>query len=122
MAFTDAFKAVLLDAQFQNGTVYVSLHSADPGTDGSNELTAEGGYARLLMEFNACGADGATENTNDETFGPASGDDWPEAGYFGLWSALSGGTFCGGFQLTTPKTVAVGETAKFPAGDLDVSI
>ena len=121
MAFTNAFKALLLDAQFQNGTVWVSLHTGDPSTTGANELSGNG-YGRVLMEFNAAGVDGITENTNIETFGPAIPSGWTQATYFGLWSAETVGTFRGGFVLTTPKTVAAGETAHFAAGALTVSI
>lgn len=121
MAFTDAFKSLLLDAQFQNGTVYVSLHTGDPSTTGANELSGNG-YQRQLMEFNAAGADGVTENTNIETFGPATPAGWTEVTYFGLWSAQTEGTFRGGFALTTPQTVAAGNSAKFAAGALVVSI
>jgi hypothetical protein len=121
MAFTAAFKALLLDAQFNSGTVWVSLHSGDPSTTGANELSGNG-YGRKLMEFNAAGADGITENTNEETFGPATPAGWTEATYFGLWSAETVGTFRGGFLLTTPKTVAALETAHFAVGALTVSI
>jgi hypothetical protein len=121
MAFTAAFKAALLDPQFNAGTVYVSLHTGDPSTTGANELSGNG-YVRQLMEFNAAGADGITENTNIETFGPATPSGWAEVTYFGLWSAETVGTFRGGFQLTTPQTVAAGNSAKFAAGALTVSI
>ena len=35
---------------FVDGTIYISLHSADPGNTGANELSATGGYARIAVE------------------------------------------------------------------------
>lgn len=120
MAFTNDAKAIMIDALLQ-GTIYVSLHTADPGTDGANELIGNG-YGRQLMPFNAAGADGITENTNDETFGPATTAGWTEATHFGFWSAETEGTFHGGFALTTPRTVALGDSAQFAAGELTAHV
>ena len=120
MAFTNAAKATMVDALL-SGTIYVSLHTATPGTDGANELSGND-YARQLTAFTAAGADGITENTGDETFGPADPAGWTEATYFGLWSAATDGTFHGGFALTTPRTVAAGDSAKCAAGDLTAHV
>ena len=116
MAFTAAAKATMIDAVMQ-GTIYVSLHSGDPSTTGANELSGNG-YARQLVEFTAADGSGNSVNTNVETFGPSSGADWTQATYFGLWSAVTGGTFKGGFALTTPRTITATVRGEFAAGAL----
>jgi len=96
MAFTDA--ALIAGT---NGITaafpYVSLHSADPGTTGTNETTA----SRILPTWPAASGTGdATVSTLNFTGGTASG----ACTYVGLWSAASGGTFGGGFPLSGNQT------------------
>jgi hypothetical protein len=104
----------------QPTNIYVSLHSADPGDTGANELSG-GSYARVVMNVWDVAAAGASENTNVIAFATASGD-WAQATHFGLWDAITTGNFLGGAALTTPRTVASGDDAEFAAGALDVSI
>jgi len=121
MAFTLAIRNGWLNGLF-GGTIYVSLHSADPGNTGASELSGNG-YSRVDGTGDFSTATTATlSNTNAITFGPATGSDWLQATYFGFWSAGSGGTFYGGFPLTVPKTIEVGDTGTFGVGDLDASI
>lgn len=98
MALTDA----TLDSMATHlGTLctHMSLHSASPGTDGSNEI-ASGGYARQAITWGTA-ANGDISITGTESFsGPASG----ACTHVGLWSASTGGTFRGGFALTGDQT------------------
>lgn len=119
MGFTTAIKNAMLDAGL-GASEWVSLHTADPGTDGSNELSGNG-YGRVQVELTAA-ADGERPNTNLETFGPATTAGWTQVTHFAFWSAQTAGTFKGGFALTTPKTVALGESAEFGAGTLVAKI
>lgn len=78
---------------------HASLHTADPGSTGTNEVTG-GGYARQAVSFTVDG-DGDLTITGTLAFsGPANG----AAQFVGLWSAASGGTFRGGFALTGDQT------------------
>lgn len=82
---------------------YASLHTADPGTTGANPSAA----ARQPIAWDAA-ANGDISLTGTEAFtgGAASGP----CTYVGLWSALTGGTFRGGFPLTGDQTFnAAGE-------------
>lgn len=91
MPLTDATLDLLAD-ELATLCPYASLHSADPGTDGSNETTA----AREAVVFGS--TDGVLTMTGTETFtGGASGGD---VTYVGLWSDVTGGTFRGSFPLT----------------------
>ncbi|WP_431968248.1 phage tail fiber protein [Nocardia sp. bgisy134] len=69
-------------------TVYISVHTADPGTNGANE--ASGGspaYKRVATTWSA--------PANGQITGSQVTIDLPAGTYThaGLWSALNGGTF-----------------------------
>ena len=119
MPWTTVFKTAALDAAIADDTYYVSLHSGDPSTIGANELSGNGYARKGAVSF---GAAASAQKANDAglTFGPATGSNWAEATYFGIWSAIAG-TFRGGFALTTPRTVEVGNTATFGVGALVVT-
>jgi hypothetical protein len=107
-------------------TVYVSLHSADPGETGANELTGNG-YARVAVTNNAtnwpAASGGVKSNGTAITFAAAVTADWASATHFGIWdddgSPAGNPLFLG--ALTTPKTVQVGDTASFAVGELDIT-
>lgn len=82
---------------------YAAIHTANPGSTGTNQSTA--GRQAIVL---AVDANGDITLTGDENFtGGASGG---PATYVGLWSASSGGTFYGGFALTGDQTFnAAGE-------------
>lgn len=68
---------------------YLSLHTADPGTTGANEV-AGGSYARQPITFGAS-AGGTAPSSNGQTFSnmPAvAGNLW-----IGTWNAVSAGTY-----------------------------
>jgi len=58
------------------------------------------------------------ENTNRETFGPATPAGWTQVTHWGRWTLASGGTWRGGYALTTPRTVLAEDEAFFDAGTL----
>ena len=111
----------LLGAAYTAPSIYVSLHSGDPGTTGANELsTAVGDYDRKLhSSWNAASSGDATNN-GATTFTQATAD-WATATYFGAWDALTAGNFLAGGQLTTAKTVKNGDTAEFATQAITVS-
>lgn len=94
---------------------YLSLHTADPGTTGANEVSG-GSYARQAITWNA--ASGGTQtSSNGQTFAgmPAvSGNLW-----IGLWGASSSGTFYWGdpnSAVTGP--VVSGNSVVFTSGSV----
>lgn len=102
-------------ATAESGRVlYISLHTADPGTTGVNEAT--GGtpaYARKAPTFNAGGAAGPLgASAQPATPGVAwSGQvsfDVPAGTYthFGVWDALTAGGFRGGNALSSAQVTA----------------
>jgi hypothetical protein len=103
------------------GGVYVSLHTADPGTSGTNELSGNG-YARQSVSWTTSGSIPTVDsNTSIITFPTATGN-WGTVTHFGLWTASSGGTFLGGQALTTSRSVLTNDIARFLASALQVSV
>lgn len=102
-------------------SAFVSLHTGDPGDTGANEVTGSA-YARQgpIAFTNAGNNPTVASNSAIITFLAATGS-WGTIGYFGLWTAVSGGTFRGSAALTTPKPVGNGDTARFLAGSLTIT-
>jgi hypothetical protein len=101
-------------------TIYVALYTSDPtDADTGTEVTG-GSYARQSVAFNAP-SDGATDNTSDITF-PTATAAWGTVTHVGLRDAVSGGNLLFHSPLTASKVVGNGDTFKFNAGDLDVSL
>lgn len=85
---------------------YVSLHSADPGTTGTNETTA----ARVAAGWTV-DSDGDLTASNLAFSGGASGG---TVSHVGLWSASTGGTYRGSVALS-------GDTAFNASGEYTVT-
>lgn len=89
----------LADAYANNAT-WVSLHTSDPGTTGASEVPA-GVYARKQTVFAAA--------SNGSRVGSQVSIDVPAGGpytHYGLWTAVSGGTFYDGGTLSPQETFA----------------
>ena len=100
---------------------YVSLHTADPGNTGANEISGSG-YARYgpVTFANAGNNPTVASNTAILTFSAATAA-WGKISYFGIWDAATAGNFLGSGALTTPKPVNSGDTARFAAGALTIT-
>lgn len=81
------------------GWAYVSLHTADPTTTGGSEVTG-GTYARVAVTWNAASGGSVTNSSALSINLPAS----TTASYFGIWSALSAGTYYIGGALSPSIT------------------
>lgn len=96
MPLNDAGRNAMLSGGLGNVIAYVSLHSGDPGTTGTNELTGGSpAYARKPVTWNAAAA-GARDNAAQMDFDvPAS----TTVFHVGYWSAVTAGTFYGYFPV-----------------------
>lgn len=111
---TNAAKNLMLDALAGVAEV-ASLHSADPGTTGANELAGGApAYARQPITWNAAAAGNLDNNANPTFDVPPNSD----VAFFGLWT--SGGAFLGGGAVTTPEHFAGQGT--YTLTDADVGI
>jgi len=130
MGFSDYLELELLDHVFKgdafaaSSAIYVSLHTGDPGEDGSNEHTEANGYARItaLAKFGTVASAGSIANDAAIEFAACTGSDWTEVTHFGIWDALTAGNFLAGGALSASKTVQVGDTASFAIGALTISL
>jgi len=126
---TDWYENIVIQHLFESDytapdPLYVGLflQSAKPTDAGGGTEVTGGSYARVSIA-RASGwtsAGSATENTNDITFPEASAS-WGEVGAFALFDAATVGNMLYWGDLTTPKTIDNGDTAKIPAGDLDIT-
>lgn len=102
MAFSTAAETQALEGIVGNGTTdknnWISLHSADPGTTGANEISG-GTYSREQTDWPAPAASAVTGSA--VTLDVPSGT---TITHWGLWSAASGGTFIFGGPLPASET------------------
>jgi hypothetical protein len=110
--------ALCRNTSYANASVWVKLHTGDPGAAGT--ANAAGETTRQQSTFGSVASGGAISNTaavawtsvsTSETYTHAS-----------LWSASTAGTFLGSAALTQSKTVNSGDNFSVPIGDLDVQI
>lgn len=79
--------------------LYVSLHTTEPNTSGSNEVVG-GSYTRESVTWGTATA-GSISASNQPVFDvPGS----TTVSWLGLWSAVTTGTFYGALELTNPET------------------
>ena len=99
MAYSNNGKNLMLDALADSAS-HVSLHSADPGTNGANEIAGGSpAYVRQAVTFDPASG-GEMSMDGVATFDvPAS----TTVAYFGVWSSVSGGTFYGGGALSASE-------------------
>jgi hypothetical protein len=100
MALNDAAKNLMLDALTDptTGVDYISLHTADPGATGTNEVTGGSpAYARLNITWAAASGGSVSENTGtDPVFDVPAGT----ITHLGLWDAVTSGNFYGSADIT----------------------
>lgn len=111
---SDNFLEALLDYAAGNKLLYVSLHDADPGTTGTDEL-AGGSYARVAVTWNAASG-GALDSSNQPLINVPAG---ATVAYVGLWDAASGGNFQDAKQVTSEVYSAAGT---YLVEDLDYTL
>lgn len=93
MGFTDAALNAAVGAVTTLGT-WISAHTGDPSTTGANEV-AGGSYSREQTTWGSA-------SSGDQT-GTQVSIDIPAGTtvtHWGIWSASSGGTFRGGFEIS----------------------
>lgn len=81
---------------------YISMHTADPGTTGASEVTGGSpAYARKLTTWGTAAA--GVKTGSAQTFDiPGS----TTIGYYGVWTAASGGTWVTGGPLRNAGNTA----------------
>lgn len=98
-------------------TLYVSLHTADPGATGASEVSG-GSYARQAVTF-AAPSGGTASNSGVLNF---TGMPAVTVTHISLWDAASAGTFHQSGALTSSVVVASGNTLQFAAGAITFNV
>lgn len=125
IAFANIGDAGGLQPSAAAGSLYVSLHTGDPGEAGdqtTNEC-AYTSYARVAVARSA-GGWAVTNDTGDNvaavSFLKCTGGS-ETATHFGVGTAVSGaGVLLFSGQLTSPLAISNGITPEFAIGDLDI--
>lgn len=135
-SFSDYTEAAILEHivgknSYAVPTVYVGLCTADP-TDsgvGSNcsEVADTNAYARVAAAAakweNAASPGGTIQNASDITFSEATGN-WGTVTHFALFDSgtHADGNMLAHGNLSAEKPIGDGDTPKFAAGDIDISL
>lgn len=93
---------------------FVSLHTADPSTDGGSEVSG-GTYARRPVEW-AAAASGSVSSSATVVFNVPG--DATTITHLGYWSASAAGTFYGSRALNQSQTYGSSGTYTISAGNL----
>lgn len=108
-------------------TLYVSLHTADPGDAGSQNTseTTYTGYSRIAVSRDSSGwtvSGDTSSNTAEIPFGQCTASPGADLTHVGIGTASSGaGTLLLHPPLSNPIAMQVGSTPIFSAGELDVT-
>lgn len=104
-------------AAFPSATVYVSLHTASPGTDGQagNEISGSSYVAQTVTFSAPTAADPSIATSSSVVTYPTATTPGYTATHFGLWKGTgrTAADFIGGAALTASQAVAIGNTASF---------
>jgi hypothetical protein len=127
--FSDYWENKILDHIFGKGsytppTIYVGLSTADPTDNGSGLSEPTGnGYARVqtsASDWNAA-SNGSLDNAGNITFAQASSN-WGTITHFALFDATTAGNMLAYGVLSQSKSISESDTARFEAGDLQISL
>lgn len=116
MPYSAGAKNYMLD-QLGTVCVYVSLHTASPGSTGANEVTGGSpAYARKALTWNAAST-GSKTLSNSPTFDVPAG---VTITHVGLWSAATNGTYYGYIDVTDEVFASQG-TYQVTSGTVDLN-
>lgn len=98
---------------------FLKLHIGDPGAAGASNAAAH--TTRVAPTFSAA-ASGAITNSAAVTWSSMSAAE--TISHWSAWDTVgpAGGTFLFSDNLTTARTVAIGDTFEIPIGDLDIDV
>jgi len=124
--FTDYMENKIIDHMLRNqsytppSTIYLALFTSATNDAGGGTEVSGGSYARQAVTL-AAASGGATSNSSDITF-PQATANWGTITHCALFDASTGGNMLMHTALDESKTVNNGDTLKFNAGDLDISV
>lgn len=105
-------------------SVYVALHTGDPGETGANNEVSGNAYARVQVTagFSAHGAAGPTSNSAEILFPTATPAGWGTVSHWSIHDASSAGNCLYKGALTTSRNVQADDSFRFAAGALQITL
>ena len=98
--------------------LYVSLHTADPGTSGTSEVTGGSpAYARKAVTW-AAASGGSMALNAGVTFDVPAGT---TVTHFGVWSASTSGTYYGGGALSASESFGAQGTYNLTTATISIT-
>lgn len=110
---------------------FVSLHTADPGDTGANEVSTGSwpAYVRRKAEVEgpigtgwSSPSGGVSTNLKQLAFPAQNGAGSVTVSHFAVWDALSGGNVLTSAPLTTARLLNVGDIIVFDVGSLTQAV
>ena len=126
MSFSNFLEYELLDHLFNIGSyaapaTYVGLSTADPGEDAAGLAEPAGGsYARV--QITTWGRTASEVDTDSLVSFPAATASWGTITHAAIFDALTAGNMLLSFALDSSKSVDSGDTARFAAGELNITL
>lgn len=116
--------ANLLNTSLRGSTVYLALFLTDPTAGGTGNEATGGGYARKSITFGAPTQNGAKTQVSNSAavdFGTMNAD-IGNVGYWGIYSASTGGTLLWFGEFTAHKDIYSGDAINVPIGNIVCTI
>lgn len=101
---------------FSVTTVYMQLHTADPGAAGTTSVATE--TTRKSVSFGTVSSAAVSNDVAVQWTGISGSQD---ASHYSLWDASTSGNFLGSGTITANAYTA-GDTLTFAIGDIDLSL
>jgi hypothetical protein len=123
-AISDYFETEILEWAMTTNAVtrptawHVALFTAAPSDSGGGTEISTGGYARQSATFTVTG----NQADNDAVIDFVSSGDWGNITHVGIFDASTGGNLLWHGALSTARDPASGDTVRFAAGALVVSL
>lgn len=106
-------------------TIYISLHTADPGEDGTTGEVSGNAYARASLTNNGTNfpaASGGVKATGAAaSFPTPTPSGWGDVTHFALWDAATTGNCLAVSNAFAAQTINAGNTVSFASGALTIT-
>lgn len=97
--------------------LFLSIHTASPGTTGANEIVGGTGYSGTRKAVTWGSVTSGVVNSNDTQSFTMLVSEAGGIPFVGLWTASSGGTYlCGGATIGLTNSIAAGAVVTIPSG------
>lgn len=130
MSASNYLESIILDHILGNtaysapATVYIGLHTADPGETGATAELSGGNYSRVAVTNNSTNwpaASGGSKSNGTAINFPTPSGTWGTVTHWSIWDASSSGNCLFSGALSTSKTINSGDPVSFAISALTVT-